>query len=157
MIVHHHLLTGLALLLLRFCCLLQFGEANGVDSNPDGRREAGMACDPLGYTFDVIIVGAGMAGLATANTLRDLSPGLCIKILEKRSEVGGRMKTTVFAENYKVEEGANWINGGNGQNSKQPIREMADKYNVPHFDMWLGTYCCICWRDSFDCTRLGLF
>jgi electron-transferring-flavoprotein dehydrogenase len=40
---------------------------------------------------DVVIVGAGPAGLATAIRLKQLSPDLSVVVLEKGSEVGAHI------------------------------------------------------------------
>ena len=41
--------------------------------------------------FDVVIVGAGPAGLAAACKIRQLDPGLSVCVLEKGSEVGAHI------------------------------------------------------------------
>lgn len=49
-----------------------------------------------GEHYDVIIVGAGMAGLTAAKTLKDANKNFTV--LEIRHEVGGRMRTTNITE-----------------------------------------------------------
>src|SRR5437763_15093370 len=43
--------------------------------------------------FDVIIVGAGPAGLAAAIRLKQLSPDLSVVVVEKGSEVGAHIRS----------------------------------------------------------------
>ncbi len=41
--------------------------------------------------FDVVIVGAGPAGLAAAIRLKQLSPGISVVVVEKGSELGAHI------------------------------------------------------------------
>lgn len=59
----------------------------------------------------VIIVGAGVAGLAAATRLRD--KGFEVIVLEAKDKAGGRIRTSTFG-NIQFEEGAQWIYGDNG-------------------------------------------
>ena len=56
----------------------------------------------------VVIVGAGLAGLAAANTLSSAAPGFQVTILEASEEVGGRARTTRLGE-YAVDLGATYM------------------------------------------------
>lgn len=56
---------------------------------------------------DIIIIGAGLTGLATAMLLQN--QGKRIKILESRSRIGGRIHTVGFEENKPIEMGATWL------------------------------------------------
>lgn len=55
----------------------------------------------------VLILGAGVAGLATAKTLHKNGIEDFV-ILEAQDHIGGRVKQIDFA-GLKLEEGANWI------------------------------------------------
>jgi polyamine oxidase len=139
------LLTSAALFLLA-SALFDVGEARVGTTSPDSEHRRDAACNQAGTEFDVIIVGAGMAGLATAHTLLANDPNMCIKILEKGSVVGGRMKSSQF-EGQFIELGANWISGGNGNTGKHPIKNMADAYGIPYYDMWMDSF------DVYDGTK----
>ena len=71
-----------------------FCDAAGSCANPDA---------------DVIIVGAGMAGIAAASALYNNSVSNFI-ILEARDAIGGRLRAADFG-GIKIEAGANWIQG----------------------------------------------
>ena len=74
---------------------------------------ASSICDAAGSCAnpdaDVIIVGAGMAGIAAASTLHNNSVSNFL-ILEARDAIGGRMRAVEFG-GIKIEAGANWIQG----------------------------------------------
>ena len=59
----------------------------------------GKECDPTEKPKDVIIVGAGMAGLVAARELRRV--GHRVKILEMQNRVGGRVKTFDHKDGFK--------------------------------------------------------
>src|SRR5262245_7582561 len=57
---------------------------------------------------DVIVIGAGMAGLAAARTLAD--GGISVTVLEARDRMGGRVWTD-HSLGVPVDLGASWIHG----------------------------------------------
>lgn len=62
--------------------------------------------------MDVVIVGAGLAGLMCAKTLRDLAPDIRVLVVEARSTIGGRVSTNeTFSAHQPVEMGAELIHG----------------------------------------------
>ncbi|MCA9905800.1 MAG: FAD-dependent oxidoreductase, partial [Anaerolineae bacterium] len=60
-------------------------------------------------TWDVIVVGAGAAGLAAARLLQDA--GLEVCVLEARDRIGGRIWTANDFADFPVELGAEFIHG----------------------------------------------
>ena len=61
-------------------------------------------------SVDVVVVGAGLAGLMAARTL--LESGASVRILEARNRVGGRVLSHQLASGAMVELGAQWIGPG---------------------------------------------
>ncbi|WP_141012846.1 flavin monoamine oxidase family protein [Nocardioides sambongensis] len=59
---------------------------------------------------DVVIVGAGLAGLAAARQLID--EGRSVRVLEARERVGGRTRGGVFADGTPIEMGGQWVGPG---------------------------------------------
>ncbi|KAL3693588.1 hypothetical protein R1sor_007239 [Riccia sorocarpa] len=71
------------------------------------------AVSTLEGNVDVIIIGAGMAGISAGKTLTEKGITNFI-ILEATDKIGGRIRNTDFG-GYKVELGANWVEGVNGK------------------------------------------
>ena len=59
-------------------------------------------------TFDVVVIGAGMAGLATARVCAEA--GLSVVVLESQERVGGRIRT-LRAGGEVIELGAEFVHG----------------------------------------------
>ena len=74
-------------------------------------------------TSDVIVVGAGMAGLAAAADL--LQRGFSVTVLEARDRVGGRVQT-VSVSGTPIDLGAAWIHDQNGN----PLAAVAKRAGV---------------------------
>jgi len=65
--------------------------------------------------YDVVIVGAGMAGLSAANRLK--SSGVKnIVVLEARNRVGGRLYSIPLNNSTFLDMGASWIHGASKNN-----------------------------------------
>ena len=62
---------------------------------------------------DVVIVGAGMAGLSCALDLRDA--GADVVLVEASSRPGGRVRTLTFPDGRWVEAGGEWIDTSHDQ------------------------------------------
>jgi heterodisulfide reductase subunit A-like polyferredoxin len=72
----------------------------------------GTAHTAEAMTADVIVIGAGMAGMGAAARLK--KNGISVVVLEAGSAVGGRAKTTTIrsgSTNVNVDLGAAWIHG----------------------------------------------
>ena len=80
---------------------------------------------------DVVIIGAGSAGLSAAASLEEFAENVTYVVLEAQGKVGGRAQSRVldfgdFQGGYTIEEGANWITDF----SDNPILELAQKYDI---------------------------
>ena len=73
----------------------------------------------------VIVIGAGIAGIAAAKALT--TAGFNVTVLEARARIGGRMWTDRTSMSVPIDLGAGWIHQGDGN----PITELALRYNVP--------------------------
>lgn len=78
-----------------------------------------------GSTKKVLIIGAGMAGIAAARKLADA--GCDVVVLEARNRIGGRVHThTDWGTN--IELGANWIHSPNDPTNS--LKPLADRLGV---------------------------
>jgi monoamine oxidase len=73
-------------------------------------------------SVDVVIVGAGAAGLAAARTAGEL--GLDYLLVEASDRIGGRAYTNVDALGYPFDLGCHWLHSAD----INPMRELADHY-----------------------------
>ncbi len=72
---------------------------------------------------DVVVIGAGLAGLTAAAEIRHKDPTLAVTVIEARDRVGGRVHTVRMGE----EPGASMDLGGQFFcNSQKPILELLD-------------------------------
>jgi monoamine oxidase len=82
-----------------------FGQSGpGTSGGPAGGAYAGL---PQERRADVVIVGAGLAGLTAARTL--VAAGVDVLVLEARDRVGGRVFTRPAADGTPLDLGAQWI------------------------------------------------
>ncbi|KAJ6626567.1 putative flavin-containing monoamine oxidase A, partial [Pseudolycoriella hygida] len=116
--------------------------------NPNGRS----AKDGTNNSVDVLIIGAGLAGLGSATKLQET--GLRFLILEAQSKAGGRVNTlnlkpnieTDSNENRKslktpedfVDTGAQWLHGK--FNYLHDIAERYDLLSVEQSEEGLGAF-----------------
>lgn len=73
---------------------------------------------------DVIVIGAGVSGLAAARTLADA--GRRVTVLEGRDRIGGRVWTSTLWPDMPLDLGASWIHGIDGN----PVYDIARQINV---------------------------
>ncbi|QDS75229.1 hypothetical protein FKW77_000367 [Venturia effusa] len=75
------------------------------------------------HEVDVLILGAGLAGLSTAHRIHSLSPLLNILILEARDRVGGRTWSRPLSSGEgTIDVGAAWINDTNQSRMFELVR-----------------------------------
>ncbi len=72
----------------------------------------------------VVVIGAGVAGIAAARQLSD--DGLRVQVVEARDRIGGRIRTDTSL-GYAVDLGASWIHGVRGN----PMTEIAELIDAP--------------------------
>jgi monoamine oxidase len=75
--------------------------------------------------YDVLIIGAGVSGIACADQLNKTNPNTTVILLEARNRILGRVHTSRDL-GFAAEIGAQWIHGPNGN----PLSELVSKFNV---------------------------
>ena len=96
---------------------LALASAAGLGVYPYGKARA------AGFSADVIVIGAGMSGLAAAKDLQ--SKGKKVILLEAQNAIGGRTVTD-RSLGVPLDLGASWIHGVN----KNPIAAIASTLNL---------------------------
>lgn len=81
---------------------------------------------------DVLIIGAGMAGLSAARALR--AEGLRVLVLEGRNRIGGRVWTDRTLPGLALDMGASWIQGTEGNPVTDIVREQGIRTKVTDWD-----------------------
>ena len=79
---------------------------------------------PESNDYDVLIFGAGAAGVTAARILHD-NGVTNIKILEAYSKIGGRIRSKSF-NNAQIEVGANWIHEAPGMDQRKNNGQLND-------------------------------
>ena len=77
----------------------------------------------------VVVVGAGLAGLAAARRL--VAGGHEVVVVEARDRVGGRTEGLLLADGTPLELGGQWIGEGHTR-----IRELAGELGLSTFRTW---------------------
>ena len=105
------------------------GEATSVDfpatvhgALSEGVAAAGRIVEDGEDGEHVVVIGAGIAGLAAARVLTDA--GMRVSVLEASKRIGGRLRT-VDGIGVRVDVGATWIHGDDG-NPLEPLLVEAD-------------------------------
>ncbi|MBK8538779.1 MAG: FAD-dependent oxidoreductase [Ardenticatenia bacterium] len=93
--------------------------ANGAQAVNDPAKPGAVVA-----TVDVIVVGAGAAGLAVAERLQQA--GRRVLVLEARDRVGGRVHTSRAWPDLPVDLGASWIQGSAGN----PMTALAKRFGA---------------------------
>ncbi|CAH0369875.1 unnamed protein product [Pelagomonas calceolata] len=83
-----------------------------------------MAAQVESSTFDVVVIGAGLAGLACARALK--GGGLDVVVLEARERLGGRVHS-VDVDGVDVELGAQWVHD---DAASHPARKFCERANL---------------------------
>jgi len=81
--------------------------AVAVGCGESGTSAAPQQCGPISPSVDVLIVGAGLAGLSAARALE--SDGATVQILEARDRVGGRILNAELSTGDPIEKGGQWV------------------------------------------------
>jgi len=95
-----------------------------------------LAADPadeLTRTCDVLIVGAGAAGLSAARELQ--GQGRSVIVVEARDRTGGRVWTNRQWDNTPIDLGASWIHGHRGNPLVDLAQQFGVKTTVTNFDL----------------------
>jgi len=98
-------------------------DSDAADASTEPSAATGSAT-----TADVIVVGAGMAGLSAARRLADA--GRRVIVLEANSVVGGRLRTD-RSLGVAFDLGASWIHGTEGN----PITDLAAAAGAPTVEL----------------------
>lgn len=64
-------------------------------------------CGPINPSVDVLIVGAGLAGLSAARALE--ASGASVQIVEARDRIGGRIVNGALSTGDPIEKGGQWV------------------------------------------------
>jgi monoamine oxidase len=114
--------------------------AQPVDAPPATDEAATTAALP---DVDVLVVGAGAAGIAAARALRHT--GLSCQVLEARTRPGGRAHTDTATLGAPFDLGATWLHAAH----RNPLRPLAEALGIVPFDHGLARV-----SACFDAGRL---
>jgi monoamine oxidase len=92
---------------------------------------AAAGCGAKAKGMRVIVVGAGVSGLAAAQHLREA--GAEVKVLEARDRIGGRIWTD-RGSGSAVDLGASWLHGPDGNPLRRMVEKLGMKRAVTRYD-----------------------
>ena len=107
--------------------------------------------------IDIVIIGAGIAGIASAYYLQKNFPNIRLKILESRSSVGGTWDQMRFpgvrADNDMYTYGFSfdpWKGSiiGNGKEIKNYLNKVTDKFNIKKNILFDTEVRSLSWKDN---------
>jgi len=103
--------------------------ASPVEAGLDATRDApGAVAGAPVVDVDVLVVGAGAAGIAAARALRQAN--LTCRVLEARARPGGRAWTDSATLAAPFDLGATWLHAAN----RNPLRPLAEAMGMVPFD-----------------------
>lgn len=111
-----------------FALLLKALIGGAALTHPLATETAGAAGDRR----RLIVIGAGLAGLAAARRLKSL--GHEVTVLEGRDRIGGRTHTSTKWKDLPVDLGASWIHESKGNPLTALAREAGAKLLTTNFD-----------------------
>jgi monoamine oxidase len=97
---------------------------------------------------EVVVVGAGFAGLSAARSL--VRAGVDVVVVEARDRVGGRSWTETTAGGHRIDRGGQWIGP-----TQHHLQALADELGVATFPTYT-TGEAVEWRDGVRHTYAGL-
>ena len=107
--------------------------------------------------IDIVIIGAGIAGIASAYYLKKNFPDIKLKILESRSSVGGTWDQMRFpgvrADNDMYTYGFSFDPRkgsiiGNGKEIKDYLSKVADKFNIKKYVLFNTDVKSLSWKNN---------
>ncbi|CAJ1454426.1 unnamed protein product [Effrenium voratum] len=73
----------------------------------------------------ILVLGAGVSGLAAAKQVKTLAPEVEVTVLEARDRLGGRVWSDTFSDGSVIEMGAQWLHGAGPEH---PIAKLAQEH-----------------------------
>ena len=107
--------------------------------------------------IDIVIIGAGIAGIASAYYLQKNFPNIKLKILESRSRVGGtwdqmrfpgvRADNDMYTYGYSFDP---WIGSmiGDGKEIRNYLNKVTDKFNIKKYILFDTEVKSLSWKDN---------
>ena len=121
-----------------------------------GRQDWGRIDTADTEVYDLVVVGAGISGLASAHTFRKQYPGARVLILDNHDDFGGHAKRNEFAINGKTVIGYGGAQalqnpGSYRAFSKQILSDIGvdtSKFNTAYDRKWFDQEAARLWRNQ---------